>query len=79
MGRYLVTGAAGFIGAEVAKKIIERGDSVVTIDNLSTGIRGHIPDGVETIIGNTHDPAIIRLLDNEKFNAIYHIAGQSGG
>ena len=37
MGMYLVTGAAGFIGAAIAKKLISDGHRVVTIDNLSTG------------------------------------------
>lgn len=35
MGKYLVTGAAGFIGAFVARKLLERGDEVVGIDNLN--------------------------------------------
>ena len=79
MGNYLVTGAAGFIGAALAEKLLERGDNVVTIDNLSTGVREHIPSGVEFIEGNTYDPAVIAQLNNRKFDAIYHIAGQSGG
>lgn len=79
MKSYLVTGAAGFIGAEIARKLIDRGDSVVTIDNLSTGLEEHIPDGVEFIFGNTYDPEVIDKLHGRKFDAIYHIAGQSGG
>lgn len=79
MRNYLVTGAAGFIGSEVAKKILERGDKVVTIDNLSTGKKDHIPEGVEFIFGNTYDTDIIKSLEGRKFDAIYHIAGQSGG
>ena len=35
MRTYLVTGAAGFIGAHVAKTLLERGDAVVGIDNLN--------------------------------------------
>jgi len=35
MGRYLVTGSAGFIGWRVALQLIERGDSVVGVDNLN--------------------------------------------
>ena len=33
--KYLVTGAAGFIGFHLAKRLLERGDSVVGLDNLS--------------------------------------------
>lgn len=52
---YLVTGAAGFIGAAVAQRLIAGGNSVTTIDNLSTGYREHIPEGVEFIEGSTYE------------------------
>lgn len=77
--RYLVTGAAGFIGSFVAQKLISLGNSVVTIDNLSTGKAANIPKGCEFIEGDTFDKEIIRKLDNERFDAIIHIAGQSSG
>ena len=35
--RYLVTGGAGFIGSHLAERLLHRGDSVVLLDNLSTG------------------------------------------
>lgn len=76
---YLVTGAAGFIGAAVAEKLVKSGHCVVTIDNLSTGYRHHIPDHVIFIEGSTFDPNIIDQLGEKKFDAIIHIAGQSSG
>jgi len=79
MATYLVTGAAGFIGAELAKKLLKDGHEVVTIDNLSTGFLEHIPEGVLFIEGNTFDPQIIQRLYAYSFEAIYHFAGQSGG
>ena len=75
----LVTGAAGFIGAEVAKKLLEQGRKVVTIDNLSTGKEEHIPEKVIFIRGNTYDKEVVHLLDQYDIEHIYHIAGQSGG
>ena len=36
---YLVTGAANFIGVAYAKRLVEEGHNVVTIENLSTGQR----------------------------------------
>jgi UDP-glucose 4-epimerase len=35
--RYLITGGAGFIGSHLAERLVDRGDSVVLLDNLSTG------------------------------------------
>ena len=37
MARYLITGIAGFIGSTLAHALVERGDEVRGIDNLSTG------------------------------------------
>ena len=80
MGKsYLVTGAAGFIGSSIARKLIETGNKVVTIDNLSTGYISNIPDGVKFIHGNCQDELVISLLNEYTFDAIYHIAGQSSG
>lgn len=79
MKTYLVTGAAGFIGAAIAKSLIEEGNKVVTIDNLSTGKEEFVPEGCIFIKGNDYDPEVIAQLDAYKFDSIIHIAGQSSG
>ncbi len=78
---YLITGAAGFIGSAIARQILERegANTCVTIDNLSTGLRENIPDGCRFIYGNTYDKNVLKQLDDEHFDAIIHIAGQSSG
>jgi len=76
--KYLVTGAAGFIGSNIAKKLLDFGHQVVTIDNLSTGRESNIPRQCSFIRGDV-DSDSIRQLDNTKFDAILHIAGQSSG
>ena len=75
----LVTGAAGFIGGAVARKLISLGYEIVTVDNLSTGYRENIPDGVNFIEGNVYDKEVIKKLSQFNFHAIMHIAGQSSG
>lgn len=79
MANYLVTGAAGFIGAAIAQRLINEGNKVVTIDNLSTGKAEAVPEGCVFIKGNDYDEEIITQLDAYKFDAIIHIAGQSSG
>ncbi len=79
MANYLVTGAAGFIAAHLAKTLIEQGHTVTTIDNLSTGFVENIPEGCRFIEGNDYEDEVLAKLNNEYFDAIFHIAGQSGG
>ncbi len=77
--KYLITGAAGFIGSAVAAKLIDMGHECVTIDNLSTGTKDNIPENCSFIEGNTYDLQIINQLKDVHFDAIIHIAGQSSG
>lgn len=77
--KYLVTGAAGFIGAAVVQKLIEEGHACTTIDNLSTGKRDNVPKGCRFIEGDVGEAVVINKLENEKFDGIIHIAGQSSG
>ncbi len=79
MKNYLVTGAAGFIGSKVAQNLLDAGNKVYVIDNLSTGFKEIVPHGAEFIEGDCADPAIIKRLEGIQFECIYHIAGQSSG
>jgi len=79
MGIYLVTGAAGFIGSAVAVKLLELGNKVVTIDNLSTGNIENIPEGVEFIEGDCQEKDVYKKIPQCRYDAIFHIAGQSSG
>ena len=58
MAKYLVTGAAGFIGRSIAAALLKRGESVRGIDNLITGRRENLVglDGMEFIEGDLTDP-----------------------
>ena len=79
MKRYLVTGAAGFIGSSIAQKLVDQGNEIWTIDNLSTGFNENIPKGVKFIEGGCQEPDSIKQLNGVRFNAVLHLAGQSSG
>ena len=49
----LVTGGAGYIGSHTAHALVDAGESVVVIDNLSTGFSDFVPEGVPLVIGDT--------------------------
>lgn len=57
---YLITGGAGFIGSHLADALLERGDAVRILDDLSTGRRENIPRDVELIVGDAADRETMR-------------------
>ena len=64
MARYLVTGGAGFIGSHLVDALIQRGDSVVVLDDLSTGrhdnLRQHTGStDVEFVLGSILNEALV--------------------
>ena len=44
--KVLITGVAGFIGSNLAARLLKEGHEVVGIDNLAYGLRENIPDGI---------------------------------
>jgi UDP-glucose 4-epimerase len=72
----LVTGGAGYIGSHVVLALLDAGHRVVVIDNLSTGFRWAVPDGVPFIHGDICDSALLgRTISGFEVGAIMHFAG----
>ncbi len=73
---YLVTGGAGFIGSHIATRLVEQGQAVRVLDNLSTGsLRNlaHLGDAVEFVKGDVTDPqAVLRAVDGVE--VVFHEA-----
>ena len=71
----LVTGGAGYIGSQMVNELRDAGEPVVVLDNLSTGHRGAIPDGVPLIVGETGDqPLVSKLIREHNVSEIIHFA-----
>lgn len=60
MARYLVTGAAGFIGRSIAAALLAQGESVRGVDNFITGKRSNLVglEAMEFLDGDLTDPAV---------------------
>ena len=71
----LVTGGAGYIGSHMVHGLIEGGESVAVLDNLSTGFKWAIPPGADLVVGETGDEALVsRLIVERGISAIVHFA-----
>jgi UDP-glucose 4-epimerase len=58
--RALVTGGAGFIGSNLAERLMADGADVRVFDNLSTGFRENVPPEAELVEGDIRDEAAVR-------------------
>ncbi len=73
----LVTGGAGYIGSHVVRQLGERGESVVVLDNLSTGYRSAVLHG-QLIIGDTSDRELVaRVLKEHRIDTVMHFAAHT--
>jgi len=73
----LVTGGAGYIGSHVVRQLVERGERVVVLDNLSTGYRSAVL-GAPLVVGNTGDPGTVdRVLADHDVATVMHFAAHT--
>jgi nucleoside-diphosphate-sugar epimerase len=74
--KFLVTGGAGFIGSNIVAALVKRGDSVVVLDNFSTGKRENLEglrDRLQVIEGSITDlPTVRRAVEGADF--VFHEA-----
>jgi UDP-glucose 4-epimerase len=71
----LVTGGAGYIGSHMVHELTDAGESVVVLDNLSTGFRFLIPGRVPFVAGSTGDRGLVgEVIRTHQVSAIVHFA-----
>jgi UDP-glucose 4-epimerase len=73
----LVTGGAGYIGSHVVLQLVEAGERVVVLDDLSTGFREAVL-GAELIVGNVGDQALVAtVLHDHGVDTVMHFAART--
>ena len=73
----LVTGGAGYIGSHVVRQLVERGERVVVLDNLSTGFREAVIDA-PLVVGDVGDRALVEsVLAGHGIGTVMHFAAHT--
>ncbi|MBW8802288.1 MAG: UDP-glucose 4-epimerase GalE [Catenulisporales bacterium] len=74
---WLVTGGAGYIGGHVVRALIADGHGVAVLDDLSTGHKERMPDGVPLIVGSVLDGDVLDATIREHdIHGVVHLAGK---
>ena len=72
----LVTGGAGYIGSHMVLSLLEQGEDVTILDNLSTGLWWLVPPRALLVKGDIGDQAVLDdILGTKSYDAIIHFAG----
>src|SRR5947209_5768050 len=73
----LVTGGAGYIGSHMVLELVDRGDRVVVLDNLSTGFASSVPTNVPLVVGDMGDEAFVAsVIAEHRVDAVAHFAAK---
>lgn len=73
----LVTGGSGYIGSHMVLALLDAGERVVIVDNLSTGFWWSTPPEATLVVGDIADPELIaRVISDHSVTAIAHFAAK---
>ncbi len=75
--RAIVTGGAGFIGSHLVDVLLERGDDVFVVDDLSSGRRENVPSDAELHEIDIRDEALGGLVAQVAPDVVFHLAAQA--
>jgi UDP-glucose 4-epimerase len=72
----LITGGAGYIGSQTVLELTDAGESVVVLDDLSTGFEAAVSPKAELVVGDIGNPTLLaNVLNEHMIDAIIHFAG----
>ena len=73
----LVTGGAGYIGSHMVLALVDAGEDVVVLDDLSTGVRGAVSPRARLVVGDVADtPLVRRVIADHEVEEIIHFAAK---
>src|SRR5689334_10651668 len=74
----LVTGGAGYIGSHMVYLLVDGGEDVIVVDDLSTGFDWAVPNGARLVVGNIGDQALMEsLIAENDIETIVHFAAST--
>jgi UDP-glucose 4-epimerase len=72
----LITGGAGYIGSHMVLGLLDNGEDVLVIDDLSMGLRWAVPVEARFVEGSVGDYELVRgLMRDNRIDAVIHFAG----
>ncbi len=87
MSLHLITGGAGFIAVTLIRRLLERGDAVIAIDDLSRGLRAHweafdaLPDFAAQVadcaVLAPYQAAVVAAAQGRQIDHVWHLAANS--
>ncbi len=75
--RAVVTGGAGFIGSNLVDALLDRGDEVVVVDDLSSGKRENLSDGARLVELDIRNAPLDELFAEVRPDVCFHLAAQA--
>ena len=73
----LVTGGAGYIGGHMTLGLLDAGETVIVLDDLSTGFDWAVKDPARLVVGDMGDADLVaRLIDEHQIDAVAHFAAK---
>ena len=70
----LITGGAGFIGTNLVKSLVDLGNSIIVVDNFSSGYKHNVTDNIVLIEGNLQDESVLNLAFSYSPSYVFHLA-----
>jgi UDP-glucose 4-epimerase len=74
--RALITGGAGFIGSNLAHRLLNEGWEVSVVDDLSSGKTDFVDIRAAMYIADFADPSLLQLIKNKNYDVVFHLAAK---